>query len=157
MNKRTIVLILSLFLINCIYAQSVMDRKAIYTALESSKTSLIDAQLNVIKTNAATGAFEGALLMRKAGTLSVPAKKLATFKEGYKRLEAAISKSPDNAEYRFLRLMIQENAPRSLGYYKNINEDSQIVKSNFRSMAEVVQKSIITYSKRSKSLATAGF
>ncbi len=142
---------------NAGYGQSVIERNSFFTAMSSNSVRLMDAQLNSLKNASGTdkGAFEGAMLMRKSGTLAVPAKKLAMFKQGHKKLEAAISKEPGNAEYRFLRLIVQENAPRTLGYYKSISQDSKFIKDNFRTLNVATQSSVTGYSKKSKALAGA--
>jgi len=132
------------------------SKSAFYAALASSSVKTIDAQIRQIETTASAAdrqAYTGALEMRKAGLLTIPAKKLSTFKQGHKKLEAAIAAHPADAEYRFLRLMIQENAPKNLGYSKNISEDSKIIKAKFPSLPSETRQSIKTYSKRSRSLA----
>lgn len=138
-------------------AQNGIDKKAYYNAFSSFNSGLIDGQLNAVKSISGTDkeAFEGAMLMRKAGTLSVPAKKLSSFKQGHKKLENAIAGNPSNPEYRFLRLLVQENAPRSLGYYKNIEQDSKFIKDNYKSLPLATQQALTNYSKKSNALAGA--
>ncbi|WP_460763846.1 hypothetical protein [Niabella terrae] len=136
-------------------AQSV-NRKAIYDALSSGSTAVVDAQLGrLTESRTESRAFKGALLMRKAGLVAVPAKKLALFKQGYKLLESAIAAAPQNPEYRFLRLMIQEHAPRNLGYYKNTSEDSKKVIGGYDRLPTLVQKRVHIYSKQSKALPSS--
>lgn len=139
------------------FAQSGINKSSFFNAMETGNARQIDAQMAALNNVSGNDkeAFEGALLMRKAGTLSIPAKKLSMFKQGHKKLEAAISKSPANAEYKFLRLIVQENAPRSLGYYKSINQDSKFVKENFKNLPADTQNSVANYSKKSKALSGA--
>lgn len=146
----------TLSVVTCL-AQSGINKSAYYSAMSSSKAALMDAQLSALKSASGTDkeAFEGAMLMRKAGILTIPAKKLAMFKEGCRKLETAISKNPQNVEYRFLRLIVQENAPRSLGYHKAISQDSKFIRENFRNLPAMTQNSIAGYSKKSKALAGA--
>ncbi|MFV0606591.1 MAG: hypothetical protein ACK5NK_12190 [Niabella sp.] len=145
------------FISKPIFAQTAINKADFFMAMSSSSQKKIDAQLAVLKKLSGTekNAFEGALLMRKAGTLTIPAKKLAMFKDGHKKLEAVIAQYPGNAEYRFLRLMVQENAPRALGYYKSISQDSKFIKEQYKNLPEVTKNSISAYSKQSKSLAGA--
>lgn len=133
------------------------DRQSFFSAMSSGNVRQMDAQLNTLKSGSGPDkeAFEGAMLMRKSATLSVPAKKLAMFKQGHKKLEGAISKYPSNAEYRFLRLMVQENAPRSLGYYKSISTDSKYVKDYFKTLPAATQGGVTGYSAKSKALGGA--
>ncbi|MCH5715884.1 hypothetical protein [Niabella hibiscisoli] len=49
--------------------------------------------------------------------------------------------------------MIQENAPKIVGYNKNITDDAKLVKASLKSLPEVVQKAVLSYSKTSKALS----
>ncbi len=75
----------------------------------------------------ATLAYQGALYMKKADFVKGVKDKIKTFKKGAQILEDEIAKKPSNAEFRFLRLAVQEHAPRILKYNKNINEDKKAV------------------------------
>ncbi len=68
-------------------------------------------------------AYKGAAttLMAKHATTIKEKKKY--FKEGKDNLEYALAKDPNNIEIRFIRLSVQENAPKITGYRKNRNED----------------------------------
>lgn len=136
------------------FSQTTGDVKAIYNALALGKPAQVDAQLSKLSSLSTNdrSAFEGALLMRKAGSVTLPSKKLELFKTGNKKLEAAISKEPSNADYRFLRLMIQENAPKALGYHKQIGADSKFIIQNFKSLSAAGQQAAKEYSRRSASL-----
>jgi hypothetical protein len=92
---------------------------------------------------------KGALLMKKAGFQKTPKDKLTFFKEGRILLENEISLDPKNSEYRFLRLIIQENAPKIVKYNTDILGDSDLVKNNYLSLHSEVKSAIITYSKSS--------
>ncbi len=130
------------------------DRSGFYAALASESLDTINAELaSIAKLSLSTKeAFEGTLLIRKAGLVFNPGSKLSLFKSGHKKLDNAIVKESSNAELRFLRLMIQENVPRILNYRKEIDEDSKVVRSSFKSLPAVVQKEIVNYSKTSKVL-----
>jgi hypothetical protein len=78
--------------------------------------------------------------------------KLSLFKAGRSKLEGSIKKEKDNAEYSFLRLIIQEHAPRIVEYRGNIESDISIIRSNYKKLSQEVQQAIIDYSKRSKML-----
>ncbi|ANH82691.1 hypothetical protein A8C56_18440 [Niabella ginsenosidivorans] len=145
-------ILMIILIANISMAQS---KSAFYEAMAGNSAKAIDAQLSRLDSYASGNeklALEGALEMRKAGLLSIPAKKLSTFKQGHKKLEAAIASAPRNGEFRFLRLMIQENAPRSMGYSKNIGEDSKLIREQFASLPAETRQSIKNYSKKSKSL-----
>ena len=130
------------------------DRKAFYQAMEQNKKEPVNEQLKLIAEVPAElrQAFEGALIMRKAGLVGVPGQKLKLFRAGHKELEAAIRKEPGNVEYRFLRLVVQENAPGILGYHDNLESDSEIIRKSYKTLPEEVQQAIEHYSKKSKVL-----
>ena len=46
------------------------------------------------------------------------------------QLEKIIKNNPENIELYFIRLSIQENAPKILKYHNNINEDKSFILSN---------------------------
>ena len=133
------------------------DRTDFYAAMSSNNLDSVNNQLAVIEKSSFGNkeAFEGTLLMKKAGIVPNPANKLSLFKSGHKKLEEAITKENTNAELRFLRLMIQEHAPKILGYKKQIAEDNKMIHSGYKSLPPVVQKAIADYSKKSKVLKPA--
>ena len=98
-------------------------------------------------------AFEGALINEKSRFgKQAEGKKLNLFKDGHKKLESAIKKDGDNAEYRFLRLMIQEHAPGILGYKDDLKKDSAYIRQSYKKLPAEVQEAISNYSKTSKIL-----
>jgi hypothetical protein len=131
-----------------------IDRATFYQAIQQDKKDLINNQLKKLKTVSPgiRQAFEGAMIMKKAGIGGSPVTKLNLFKQGHKELEAAIRKEPGNAEFRFLRLIIQENAPGFLGYRDNLEGDSEYIRKSYKSLPDDVQRAITDYSKKSKVL-----
>ncbi len=130
------------------------DRTAFYNAMASEKVEEVNTQLNIVKTSSINekDAFEGALLMRKAGLVAKAKDKLHLFKEGRKKLEASIKKDSDNTEYYFLRLIIQEHAPKAVDYKSNIDHDSKLIRTNYKTLLPAVQQAIADYSKKSNAL-----
>ncbi|HMH32644.1 MAG TPA: hypothetical protein VK543_06415, partial [Puia sp.] len=63
----------------------------------------------------------------------------------------------ENAEYRLLRLMVQENAPTVLGYKNDIKADSEYIRKSFKNLPEDIQQVIVDYSKKSKILKAGDF
>jgi hypothetical protein len=95
--------------------------------------------------------------MRKAELAKGVKNKIDLFKAGGAKLEAAIKKNIGNAEYRFFRLLIQENAPAILNYHSNINEDASVVKLNYSTLLPATQHAVMDYTKRSKVLKVTDF
>lgn len=131
-----------------------LERSAFYAAIRSGKVEEINNELNVIgsSTGYQKDAFEGTLLMCKAGLVKIPAEKLKLFKEGRIKLEIVLSKDSTNAEYRFMRLIIQEHAPKIVKYNKQLAADKLYIQKMFKGLSPAVQQAITDYSKDSKVL-----
>lgn len=158
MNFKPLISLFFLFSIFAVNANSlataVFDKSAFYTAMASDDMEVVNSQLTVIRSSAINEkeAYEGALLMKKAGLVAKAKEKLSLFKAGRLKLEAAIKKDKGNAEFSFLRLIIQEHAPKIVDYRDNIDTDVSTIRSNFKTLAPVVQQAINDYSKKSKVL-----
>ena len=122
--------------------------------MEENDKNLVNAQLVELQTapTEIRDAFTGAMLMKKAGFVAPPAIKVRLFKEGRKMLEAEIRQYPDDAEFRFLRLIIQEHAPGILGYKNDIEKDSEFIQKSYKSLPDELQQIMASYSKKSKFL-----
>ena len=140
-------------------AQTEFKRSAFYKVMANGTEAGINQQLVVLKLSsiAEKDALEGALLMKKAGLVNGPKKKLNLFKDGHKKLEALFKKDSLNVEFRFLRLMIQEHAPGIVGYKKDLENDGGYIRKNFKKLSPVVQQAVIDYSKKSKVLKSVNF
>lgn len=130
------------------------DRSAFYNAMASDNLQEINTQLAIISTSSINEkeAYEGALLMKKAGLVTKAKEKLSLFKAGRLKLEASIKKNSNNTEFVFLRLIIQEHAPKMVKYNADIEKDSLQIRANYKSLPPVVQQAITDYSKKSKVL-----
>lgn len=138
-----------------LYAQiCAIPRTNIYKALASESLAQIQKQLDLINAVSSIGcqSYKGALLMKKAGLLKKLRAKLQTFKEGKELLENAIALDKENVEYRFLRLMIQENAPPILKYNGNIENDVQLIQKSHHLMAVESRQALKDYAKHSRIL-----
>lgn len=157
MNIRIILNVLFLFWGLNLVAKSHkagFDKTAFYSAMAASDINLINNQLSVLKASSINekDAYEGALLMKKAGLVTRAQEKLSLFKQGRLKLEAAIKKDKDNAEFSFLRLIIQEHAPKIVDYRNNIVTDSALIRLHFKTLSPIIQQAINDYSKKSKVL-----
>lgn len=135
------------------------DKAEFYTVIKSENLGDIDNELAKVSSASfkEKQAYEGALKMRKAGLLKKPADKLHTFKEGGRQLETAIDNDDTNAEYRFLRLIIQEHAPKILKYNKQLSTDKQFIIIHFKSLQPAVQQAVTEYAQSSKILRQQDF
>ena len=129
----------------------------VYEALSGDSLETVEnalSSLNTANTNSLNNAYSGALMMKKASFLKVPAKKVNIFKKGAKLLEAEIAAYPNNTEYRFLRLAVQENAPSILKYNKNIDEDKTVIINNFTQLNAELKRHIQDFASKSANLST---
>lgn len=135
------------------------DKVTYYKVMEGGNTVAVDKQLKLIETapDINKEAYSGALLMRKAALVKGPSKKLNVFKSGHKMLEGAIGKDKDNPEWRFLRLIIQENAPKILNYRSDKKNDAAIIQNAFKKLSPEVQSAVIDYRKHSDTLQPLNF
>lgn len=135
------------------------DRATYYSVLKSGKIEDINEELALLNSTSITQkeAYEGTLLMRKAGLVKIPAEKLKFFKKGRIKLETALLNDKGNGEYHFLRLIIQEHAPKIVKYKAELETDKAHIKSSFKSLPPAVQQAIIDYSKNSKILQPQDF
>lgn len=155
-TKKFFTLLLLLFVITMQgnSQKTAFDRSVFYKAMASDNLDEIRVQLNIIKDLSISEkeAYEGALLMKKAGLVTKAKEKLSLFKSGRLKLEASIKRDNKNIEFYFLRLIIQEHAPKIVNYRTELEEDSLLVRTNYKTLSQIVQQAIIEYSKKSKVL-----
>jgi hypothetical protein len=133
------------------------DKSAFYAVMETGNLKDIDAQLSLVRESIITekNAYEGALLMKKSGIVTKTNEKLSLFKSGRSKLESSILKDNSNIEYRFLRLIIQEHAPKVVKYRNEIKEDSNLIRTHFKNLSPLLQQLINEYSEKSTALKIA--
>jgi hypothetical protein len=132
------------------------DRQEFYKILKSGTPGDINNEISMVQSSGMLNkdAFEGTLLMKKAGLVTVAKQKLQLFKSGRIKLETAISTDSANVEYRFMRLIIQEHAPKVVKYQAQIETDAAFITKHFKNASPELQQIMIDYSKNSKTLST---
>lgn len=126
-----------------------------YTVIASNdqeKVVALEKKLASLSESNDQQAYWGAIQMKSSYFLKTPAEKLKKFKSGHQLLEKIIAQHPNNAEYRFLRLIIQENAPKVVKYSANIAEDAAFIKKNIATVTTEVKKEMVAYAKISENL-----
>lgn len=118
------------------YEKAIADKVLCATLIEQlEKASLTSTQL----------AYLGALQTIWANHTSNPWTKYKTFIKGKNNIEKAITLDASNPEIRFIRLSVQKNCPKFLGYHKNIEEDQQFIIQQLPSLVpESLKKKIKT-------------
>ncbi len=135
-------------------AQQKFDKAAFYNVMSSGDIEAINSEIDIVKNASENNkeGYEGALLMKKAGFPGNAHKKLKLFKEGRIKLESALLADNENTEFHFLRLAIEENAPKIVKYHADIEQDKLFVQKNFKNLPPSVQHAILDYCKKSKIL-----
>ncbi|MBB77563.1 MAG: hypothetical protein CL844_01015 [Crocinitomicaceae bacterium] len=132
-----------------------IDKLNFYKVFESNSESLINIEIQKLrKLNSSNtkDAYLGALLMKKAKFQKNIKEKIEIFKQGKSLLEKAIQTNPKKIEYRFLRLVIQENCPKILKYNSEIIEDSETIHNSYQELEFSIKKVVKKYAQKSKNL-----
>lgn len=136
-----------LFVSGVVNSQDLKEIRVQYpTAVKSSdETSQLAALLlnKNISNSPVLMAYKGAVLTLKAKYSKSKQEKKDNFREGVSIIENAIKADSLNIEIRYIRLTIQENSPKFLGYHKNIEEDKMFIKDNYTNQNEKELKPIL--------------
>jgi len=149
--------IISILLVSYgVFIAQKIDKSNFYEALESNSESVISekiAALEKLNSSKDKDAYIGALTMKRAKFMKTPKEKATIFRAGRDMLENSINKAPNNAEYRFLRLIIQENSPKILKYNHDIQKDVEIINNAFHSFDTTLKRVVKNYAAESKNLS----
>ncbi len=95
--------------------------------------------------------YKGAVFTLKAKHAKGIKEKKTYFKEGTVIIESAIAAFPENVELRFIRLSVQENAPKIVNYRENLESDKSFILKKYLQIKDPTIKELIKkYSKESK-------
>lgn len=133
-----------------------LNKQAVYLALSGNSETTIRQELSKLDKAAKgdeTNAYKGALMMKLSAYMKTPKEKLNQFKEGKELLETSIQNHTSNVEYRFLRLLIQENAPKQLKYHAKLEEDAEMIRNGYSKLNVVTKNAIRDYAKQSAYLS----
>ena len=129
-----------------------ISRKKFYLIFEGESSQNIEQLILTLEENPTQNAYLGALKMKLSGLIKSGPSKLKMFKEGKILLEEEINNNPNSVEWRFLRLVIQENAPKIVKYQNNLEQDSSFISTHFKSVDKELKKTIKKYATQSKTL-----
>ncbi|HLW07776.1 MAG TPA: hypothetical protein VKY45_09430 [Marinilabiliaceae bacterium] len=151
MKAIVLLIFLTFFSLNAVS----IDKKYFYDVFKGGSMDSVDALLSVYEEMEPVGEeliFKGALYVKKAGFLNNLGQKIELFKKGREIVEKKIEEQPENVEFRFVRLIIQEKVPAILRYNSNKAEDAEMVIKGVNQLEKEVQEAIFDYSKNSSSL-----
>jgi len=136
------------------FAQQQFEKAQFYSIMDKGDVKTIENELALLKGSEVKGkmGYNGALLMKEADLVKRPKRKLDLFIAGRKLLETALLADYENAEFHFLRLTVEEHAPKIVRYHNDIERDRSFIVAKFKDLSPVVQKAILDYCKESKVL-----
>ncbi len=153
MNWKRSIVVTAILLLSCkLFAVEPAKFYAVFSGNSASDINEMITSLEKEETSSLINAYKGALYMKQSSFMKEAKQKIETFKKGRTLLETEINNQPDNAEYRFLRLVVQEKSPPILKYKKDITSDKDLLISHFSELDSFVQKQVINYSRQSKKL-----
>jgi len=99
---------------------------------QASNNKAVNLKLNgmlggVKRDNSVLECYRGAGIMIEANHVFNPLTKLSRFRKGKAIIENAILSDPNGIELRYIRLTIQTNIPRFLGYHEEIKNDKEFI------------------------------
>lgn len=150
--------LLFLLLLNCslLFSQSSDNqllstiRNDLPSAFESDSvcSALLNKYKSVSTSDPLLSGYIGGLYFARSKHAPLTSK-ISALKTGTEKLETAIEKKPNNVELLFLRLTIQLNLPRFLGYNDDIESDKLFVLDNYKSAPPILKSRIINFIKTS--------
>ncbi len=141
-------LFLMLFFISSVSAQpDLVQLRTDYPKAVSSEELTLKLYKNlsgVTKTDSKTLlVYKGAVLTLMAKFSKSKKDKKEFFKEGVSLIESAAKAEPSNIEIRYIRMSVQENSPKFLGYHKNIEEDKKFILENYKTTNSKIEKMLV--------------
>jgi hypothetical protein len=74
-------------------------------------------------------------------------------KDGATSLEEIVKNNPNNAELRVIRMSVQENVPKIVGYNKNLKEDKTFLINNYSKQNSDLKSYIKQFANQSKTFS----
>ena len=157
MNFKYLIFNVLLLLTNGLTSSRVIAQGSmpgVYDVMQTDDTVKMNTQLALLDKAdiREKDAYTGTLLMKKSGQVKQGMDKLKMFKKGRQLLEKSIQQDSLNAEYRFLRLLIQENVPDFLNYHSKKQADATLLRQSYKKLSPGLQEAIKNYSQKSKVL-----
>tara|TARA_B100000809_G_scaffold86972_2_gene85479 strand:- start:12670 stop:13149 length:480 start_codon:yes stop_codon:yes gene_type:complete len=148
--KQVGILILSLLISHSIYSNDIAkDCRDYYYGVCLNEVSIKDFDsylgVNKGKDQILIKGYQAVIWFLWADYYVNPIQKWKCFNKGKKNLDFLIDKNKNNAELRFLRLTIQDNLPKFLGY-SNKKEDTDFIYNQLNKITDKdLQSRIVNY------------
>lgn len=100
-------------------------------------------------------AYKSASKILEAKVTTEKNKRKSFVKSGATTLESIISSNPNNAELRVIRMSVQENLPKIVGYNKNLKEDKTFLINNYSKQNADLKSYIKQFAGQSKTMTAS--
>lgn len=100
-------------------------------------------------------AYKAAAKVLEAKVTTEKNKRKSYVKTGANNLESLIKSNPNNAELRVIRMSVQENIPKIVGYNKNLKEDKTFLITNYGKQNADLKSYIKQFAAQSKTITAA--
>lgn len=97
-------------------------------------------------------AYKSASKILEAKVTTEKNKRKSFVKSGATTLESLIASNPNNAELRVIRMSVQENIPKIVGYNKNLKEDKTFLINNYSKQNADLKSYIKQFAGQSKTM-----
>lgn len=97
-------------------------------------------------------AYKAAAKVLEAKVTTEKNKRKSFVKTGANHLESIIKSNPNNAELRVIRMSVQENIPKIVGYSKNLKEDKTFLLNNYSKQNSELKSYIKQFAAQSKTI-----
>ena len=140
------------------HADNLSTLRTLYPASIKSAANakkLLDASTKMNASDPAVSGYRLAAEIVGAKFSKSLEQKKVILKNGITKLEKLLASNPQNVELRLIRLSVQENMPKIVGYHKNIQEDKNFIIKNYNSQSTVLKQYISSFVVQSKSFSAA--
>ena len=97
-------------------------------------------------------AYKSAAKIMEAKVTTEKNKRKTFVKTGATSLESIIKNNPANTELRLIRMSVQENIPKIVGYSKNLKEDKTFILNNYSKQGAALKAYIRKFAIQSKTM-----
>lgn len=99
-----------------------------------------------------TKGYKAAAEILEAKITTEKNKRKSFVKSGATELESVIKSNPNNVELRLIRMSVQENIPKIVGYSKNLKEDKAYILTNYAKQNAALKVYIKKFAMQSKTM-----
>jgi hypothetical protein len=117
--------------------------------------SFIDLAEKKSSSDPVISAYKAAAQIMEAKITTEKGKRKSFVKTGATSLESIIKSNPNNIELRVIRLSVQENIPKIVGYHSSLKDDKTFILNNYSKQNAGLKNYIKRFALQSKTITAA--